>query len=162
MRLKHSIDWALDKRWLGITHKGRAMLAAALRGANGQLAPMPELEAVASPEALLAGFAALLKQSASRALSFHAADASATIASLAASLTASGAQRSSTPDALLLPLVLAPLYSGVAPPVIIIVSGTPLSAAQWRTQLVTLASRFGFSETENALHAQPYQSLCLF
>lgn len=52
MRLKHSIDWALDKRWLGITHKGRAMLAAALRGANGQLAPMTELEAVASPEAL--------------------------------------------------------------------------------------------------------------
>ncbi len=52
MRLKHSTDWALDKRWLGLTHKGRAMLAAALRGANGQLAPMPELEALASEEAL--------------------------------------------------------------------------------------------------------------
>lgn len=52
MRLKHSIDWALDKRWLGLTHRGRAMLAAALRGANGQLSPMPELEGLASEEAL--------------------------------------------------------------------------------------------------------------
>jgi exopolyphosphatase / guanosine-5'-triphosphate,3'-diphosphate pyrophosphatase len=52
MRLKHSIDWALDKRWLGLTHKGRAMLAAALRGANGQVSPMPELETLASEEAL--------------------------------------------------------------------------------------------------------------
>ena len=130
-------EWSLPRQ-----RKGKPIDAAVSRGflCNYDGSPCPLF---ASPEALLAGFAALLKQSASRALTFHAADASATIAGLAASLTASGAQRSSTPDALLLPLVLAPLYSGVAPPVIIIVSGTPLSAAQWRTQLVTLASRLG-------------------
>ncbi len=52
MRLKHSIDWALDKRWLGLTHKGRAMIAAALRGANGKPEPTPDLQVLASDEAL--------------------------------------------------------------------------------------------------------------
>ncbi|APE27847.1 Ppx/GppA family phosphatase [Aurantiacibacter gangjinensis] len=36
MRLKHSVDWALDKRWLGLDHRGRVMIAAALRGAHGK------------------------------------------------------------------------------------------------------------------------------
>lgn len=52
MRLKHSIDWALDKRWMGLTHKGRAMIAAALRAANGRPEPVPELERLASEAAL--------------------------------------------------------------------------------------------------------------
>lgn len=52
MRLKHSIDWALDKRWLGLTHKGRAMIAAALRGASGKPEPTPDLQRLASDEAL--------------------------------------------------------------------------------------------------------------
>jgi len=52
MRLKHSIDWALDKRWLGLTHRGRAMLAAALRGANGKPEILPEHLVLASEEDL--------------------------------------------------------------------------------------------------------------
>ncbi len=43
MRLKHSIDWALDKRWVGLDHRGRARIAAALRGACGKPEPTPEL-----------------------------------------------------------------------------------------------------------------------
>lgn len=52
MRLKHSIDWALDKRWMGLTHKGRAMIAAALRAANGKPEPTPDLQVLASDKAL--------------------------------------------------------------------------------------------------------------
>ena len=36
MRLSHCVDWALHKRWLGLDHRGRAMLAAGLRGACGK------------------------------------------------------------------------------------------------------------------------------
>ena len=43
MRLKHSFDWAMDKRWLGLDHAGRALLGAALRAACGKLGPTPEL-----------------------------------------------------------------------------------------------------------------------
>lgn len=52
MRLNHSIDWALHKRWLGLDHKGRAMIAAALRAANGKPEPTADLQALASDEAL--------------------------------------------------------------------------------------------------------------
>jgi len=31
MRLSHSTDWALEKRWVGLDHTGRAMMAQALR-----------------------------------------------------------------------------------------------------------------------------------
>ena len=57
MRLKHSVDWALDKRWLGIDHKGRAMLAAALRGANGKPDATADLRKVASDAELHAAAA---------------------------------------------------------------------------------------------------------
>lgn len=52
MRLNHSIDWALHKRWLGLDHKGRAMIAAALRAANGKPEPTADLQALASDDAL--------------------------------------------------------------------------------------------------------------
>lgn len=39
MRLDHCVDWALHKRWLGLDHKGRALIAAALRASCGK----PEL-----------------------------------------------------------------------------------------------------------------------
>ena len=43
MRLRHSTDWALDKRWLALDHAGRAMIAAAVRASCGKPEPMPEL-----------------------------------------------------------------------------------------------------------------------
>jgi len=52
MRLNHSIDWALHKRWLGLDHRGRAMIAAALRAANGKPDPTSDLQMLASDEAL--------------------------------------------------------------------------------------------------------------
>ena len=52
MRLKHSIDWALDKRWIGLDHRGRVLIAAALRGAVGKPEPTPDLLRLASPEDL--------------------------------------------------------------------------------------------------------------
>ena len=57
MRLTHSIDWALDKRWLGLDHRGRAIIAAALRAANGKPEPTPELLALASEADLHEGAA---------------------------------------------------------------------------------------------------------
>ncbi|WP_052208105.1 Ppx/GppA family phosphatase [Croceibacterium mercuriale] len=36
MRLRHALDWALEKRWLAIDPAGRARLAAALHGACGK------------------------------------------------------------------------------------------------------------------------------
>jgi exopolyphosphatase/guanosine-5'-triphosphate,3'-diphosphate pyrophosphatase len=35
LRAAHALEWALDKRWVGIDFAGRAMLAAALRGSLG-------------------------------------------------------------------------------------------------------------------------------
>lgn len=52
MRLKHSFDWAMDKRWIGIDHRGRALIGAALRGACGKPDPTPDLLRLASPEEL--------------------------------------------------------------------------------------------------------------
>lgn len=48
MRLKHSFDWAMDKRWIGVDHRGRALIGAALRGACGKPDPVPELLRLAS------------------------------------------------------------------------------------------------------------------
>jgi exopolyphosphatase/guanosine-5'-triphosphate,3'-diphosphate pyrophosphatase len=52
MRLRHSIDWALDKRWVGLDHRGRALIGAALRGAAGKPEPTPDLLRLASAEDL--------------------------------------------------------------------------------------------------------------
>lgn len=35
MRISHSTDWALEKRWVGLDHTGRAMIAQALRASCG-------------------------------------------------------------------------------------------------------------------------------
>ncbi len=35
MRLSHSTDWALEKRWVGLDHTGRAMIAQCLRASCG-------------------------------------------------------------------------------------------------------------------------------
>jgi len=35
MRLSHATDWALEKRWVGLDHTGRAMMAQALRASCG-------------------------------------------------------------------------------------------------------------------------------
>lgn len=48
MRLRHSDDWALDKRWIGLDHRGRALIAAALHGAAGRPEPPLRLLDLAS------------------------------------------------------------------------------------------------------------------
>jgi exopolyphosphatase/guanosine-5'-triphosphate,3'-diphosphate pyrophosphatase len=48
MRLEHSVDWALHKRWLGLDHRGRALIAAALRASCGKPEPTKPLLALAS------------------------------------------------------------------------------------------------------------------
>ncbi len=48
MRLRHSSDWALDKRWIGVDHRGRGIIAAALRGAAGRPEPTTQLLQLAS------------------------------------------------------------------------------------------------------------------
>jgi len=57
MRLKHSFDWAMDKRWVALDHRGRALLGAALRGACNKPEPTSDLMKLAS-EADLAAAAA--------------------------------------------------------------------------------------------------------
>ncbi|WP_347304187.1 Ppx/GppA family phosphatase [Croceibacterium sp. TMG7-5b_MA50] len=52
MRLRHALDWALEKRWLNISPGGRARLAAALHGACGKPQIEPSLLRLA-PEAAL-------------------------------------------------------------------------------------------------------------
>jgi len=52
VRLPQAIDWALQKRWIGVDGKGRAMMAAAI-AANGNQLDLPErVRLLASPEAL--------------------------------------------------------------------------------------------------------------
>ena len=52
IRLPQAIDWALQKRWIAIDGKGRAMLAAAI-AANGNALDLDErVRALASEEAL--------------------------------------------------------------------------------------------------------------
>jgi exopolyphosphatase / guanosine-5'-triphosphate,3'-diphosphate pyrophosphatase len=48
MRLDHSVDWALHKRWLGLDHRGRALIAAALRAACGKPEPTAALLSLAA------------------------------------------------------------------------------------------------------------------
>lgn len=43
MRLKHSFEWAMDKRWVGLDHRGRALIGSALRGACGKPEPTDDL-----------------------------------------------------------------------------------------------------------------------
>ena len=52
MRLKHSVDWALEKRWLGLDHTGRAMIAQCLRAACKQPEPTADLLRLASQDQL--------------------------------------------------------------------------------------------------------------
>lgn len=52
MRLRHSFDWAMDKRWVGLDHRGRALIGAALRGAAGKPEPTPDLLRLAGAEDL--------------------------------------------------------------------------------------------------------------
>lgn len=52
MRLRHSFDWAMDKRWMGLDHRGRALIGAALRGACNAPEPTPGLLQLASAEDL--------------------------------------------------------------------------------------------------------------
>ena len=52
VRLPQAIEWALQKRWIGIDGKGRAMVAAAI-AANGNSLDLPDrVRALASAEAL--------------------------------------------------------------------------------------------------------------
>ncbi len=52
IRLPQAIEWALQKRWVGIDGMGRAMMAAAI-AANGNQLDLPErVRALAGPEAL--------------------------------------------------------------------------------------------------------------
>ena len=48
LRGAQALEWALDKRWIGIDFSGRAMLAAALRGTLGLTAPDPRIAPLAS------------------------------------------------------------------------------------------------------------------
>lgn len=52
MRLRHSFDWAMDKRWIGLDHYGRALIGAALRGACSKPEPTLELLQLASEDDL--------------------------------------------------------------------------------------------------------------
>lgn len=52
MRLRHSFDWAMDKRWVGLDHRGRALIGTALRAAAGKPEPTPDLLRLASMEDL--------------------------------------------------------------------------------------------------------------
>ncbi|MEO6151972.1 MAG: Ppx/GppA family phosphatase [Croceibacterium sp.] len=52
LRARHALEWAMDKRWVGLDPAGRALLAAALLAAGGKIAPPAELKQLASWEAL--------------------------------------------------------------------------------------------------------------
>lgn len=52
LRAAQALDWALEKRWVGIDFAGRAMLAAALRGSLGVTDADPSLARLASEGAL--------------------------------------------------------------------------------------------------------------
>ena len=52
LRLRHSYEWAMDKRWLGLDPAGRARLAVALLAACGKPQLPPQLLFLASEEAL--------------------------------------------------------------------------------------------------------------
>lgn len=48
LRSAHALEWALDKRWVGVDFSGRAMLGAALRGSLGMTEPHSRLAPLAS------------------------------------------------------------------------------------------------------------------
>lgn len=48
LRPAQALEWALDKRWVGIDFAGRAMIAAALRGSLGMTEPHPRMARLAS------------------------------------------------------------------------------------------------------------------
>lgn len=48
LRGAQALEWALDKRWVGVDHAGRAMLAAALRASLGSTEPHERLSPLAS------------------------------------------------------------------------------------------------------------------
>lgn len=52
LRTRHALDWALEKRWIGVDMPGRARIAAALIGACDQPALPAELLALASEKLL--------------------------------------------------------------------------------------------------------------
>lgn len=52
LRVKQALEWALDKRWIGIDFAGRAKLAAALRGSMGIIESHPSLARLASDSEL--------------------------------------------------------------------------------------------------------------
>ncbi|MEB3414551.1 Ppx/GppA family phosphatase [Alteriqipengyuania sp. WL0013] len=52
LRYRHAVEWALDKRWVGVTPRERAMLAAALLASCGKTSWPRELDALASEEDL--------------------------------------------------------------------------------------------------------------
>ena len=55
LRVNHATRWALDKRWIGIDARGRAMVCAALFGSLGHTEVPPELNRLASAEDLRIG-----------------------------------------------------------------------------------------------------------
>lgn len=48
LRAAQALEWAIDKRWVGVDFAGRAMLGAALRGSLGLTEPHPRLARIAS------------------------------------------------------------------------------------------------------------------
>ncbi len=52
LRARQAMDWALHKRWIGLSSEGRAMLAAAVAANCGETSLPRELHALASGEAL--------------------------------------------------------------------------------------------------------------
>lgn len=52
LRPRHSYDWAMHKRWMGLDPRGRAMIAAALLAACGKPAARPALERICGAEDL--------------------------------------------------------------------------------------------------------------
>lgn len=52
LRSAHALEWALDKRWIGVDAAGRAMLGAALLGSLGTTAHPERLARLASPAQL--------------------------------------------------------------------------------------------------------------
>ncbi|WP_271078714.1 Ppx/GppA family phosphatase [Aurantiacibacter sp. MUD61] len=52
LRLAHSVDWALEKRWLGLDHTGRAMIAQCLRASCGSPKIVDEYTRMASEKQL--------------------------------------------------------------------------------------------------------------
>ncbi|WP_324827007.1 Ppx/GppA family phosphatase [Qipengyuania zhejiangensis] len=55
LRLNHAVEWSLDKRWIGLDARGRAMLCAAMVGTLGRLALPDRLRVLASDDDLREG-----------------------------------------------------------------------------------------------------------